>query len=361
MTTSSLPRTMLRVLTVSFLLSTFAFAQHYTQKNLVSDISGNAAITDPNLKNAWGLARSATSPWWVADNSSGLSTLYQAAGTIVPLVVTIPSPPDGTGPAAPTGIIFNGTTGFVLANGKSAAFIFDTEDGTIAAWNGGTTAVLEVDNSHNKAVYKGLTLSEIHGVHYLYATNFRAGRVEVYDTNFHRVRLSEEDFDDDRLPRGFAPFNIQAIGENIIVTYAKQNAEKHDDVAGAGLGFVDVYSRSGRLVARLEHGPWLNSPWGIVMAPGEFGEFSHSLLIGNFGSGQIAAYNPVSARFEGLVRNLDNSILSIDGLWGLSFGNGAAAGPSTTLFFSAGPNGEADGLFGTLTPLPAELTEEDEP
>jgi uncharacterized protein (TIGR03118 family) len=352
------------MLIVSFLLSTFAFAQHYTQTNLVSDISGMAAVTDPNLKNAWGLARSSGSPWWVADNATGLSTLYNAAGAIQGLVVTVSPPKDASGASAPTGVVFNGTADFAVAAGKAAAFIFATEDGTISGWNPGVdlhNAQLVVDNSKKGAVYKGLTLSEIHGVRYLYVTNFRSGRVEVYDTNFHRVKLSEEDFDDDRIPRDFAPFNIQAIGENIFVTYAKQDAAKHDDVAGAGLGFVDVYSRSGRLRARLEHGPWLNSPWGVVMTPGEFGEFSHSLLVGNFGSGQIAAFNPVTGKFEGLVRNPDNSVLTIDGLWALSFGNGAAAGPSTTLFFSAGPNGEADGLFGTLTPIAAELSEEDEP
>lgn len=357
--TTCLPRTLLRTFAVSLLLSTFAFAQHYTENKLVSDISGNATVLDPNLKNSWGLARSSGSPWWVADNTSGLSTLYQASGTAASLVVTIPTPVGGTPPAAPTGIIFNGTPDFVLANGKAAAFIFDTEDGTISAWNGGATATLEVTTP--KAVYKGLALSEFRGAHYLYATNFRAGRVEVYDTKFHRVRLSFEDFADWRIPRGYAPFNIQAIGQNLYVTYAKQDEAKHDDVAGPGHGFVNVFNSAGILQSRLQWGPWFNSPWGVTLAPSEFGEFSHSLLVGNFGSGKIAAFNPATGMFEGWVLNPDGSVLSIDGLWGLMFGNGGSAGPLNTLFFSAGPNDEADGLFGTLTPVAAELSEEDEP
>jgi uncharacterized protein (TIGR03118 family) len=366
--TRTLPKTVFRSLSISLLLSTFGFAQHYTQTNLVSDIAGEAAITDPNLVNAWGLARSTGSPWWIANNGTGTSTLYDGKGNpqpaASPLVVTIPPPKGRSGTATPTGTIFNGSTDFAVATGKPAVFIFVTEDGTISGWNPGVdvhTAQLMVDNSKKGAVYKGATISELHGARYLYVANFHAGRIEVYDSYFHRVKLSEERFDDDRIPSGFAPFNIQAIGKNLFVTYAKQNAEKHDDVAGPGLGFVDVFGPSGKLRARLEHGWWLNSPWGLVLAPGDFGEFSHSVLVGNFGSGQIAAYNPVTGRFQGLIKNPDNSTLSINGLWALSFGNNGGAGPSNTLFFSAGLNDEADGLFGSLTPVMAELNEEDEP
>jgi uncharacterized protein (TIGR03118 family) len=375
MPVSTLPKMLFRSLAISLLLSTFALAQHYTQTNLVSDIAGMATTTDPNLKNPWGLARSSGSPWWVSNNNSGTSTLYNGAGvpqpqptpanpTAVPLVVTIPPQMGGTGPAAPTGTIFNGTTGFAVAAGKPAIFIFVTEDGTISGWNPGVdplNAKLVVDNSKKGAVYKGATLSEFHGAHYLYVTNFRDARIEVYDANFHPVKLSEDRFDDDHIPYGFAPFNIQAIGGNIFVTYAKQNAEKHDDVPGAGLGFVDVFSSSGKLRARFEHGDWLNAPWGVALAPGDFGEFSHSLLVGNFGSGWIAAYNPVTGKFRGFFKNPDNSLVTIDGLWALSFGNNGGAGSSNTLFFSAGINNEADGLFGTLTPVTTELNEEDEP
>ena len=369
----SFPRMAIRIGIAALLLSSFVFAQQYTQTNLVSDIAGKAAVTDAHLVNAWGLARSATSPWWVADNGAGLSTLYNAAGAIQSLVVTIPPPADGTGPATPTGVVFNGSTDFAIATGAPAVFIFVTEDGTISGWNPGVdrlNAKLVVDNSKKHAVYKGATIADADGKHYLYVANFHSGHVEVYDANFKWVKFSEEGeeheeherrFDDDRLPWGFAPFNVQAIGTNLYVTYAKQDSAKHDDVAGAGLGYVDVYSTKGRLRARLQHGWWLNSPWGVAMAPGEFGEFSHSLLVGNFGSGWIAGYNPVTGKFLGLVKNPDNSVLTIDGLWALSFGNGGSAGPLNTLYFSAGPNGEADGLFGTLTPVSADLTGEDEP
>ena len=365
--TASLPRTVVRSFTLTLLLSTLAVAQHYNQTNLVSDISGMAAVTDPNLKNPWGLSRSSGSPWWVSNNGTGTSTLYDAKGNpqpATPLVVTIPPPKGSTDTATPTGTVFNGTSDFAVAPGKPGLFLFVTEDGTISGWNPGVDlhkAQLVVDNSKKGAVYKGCTISQLHGQHYLFVANFHDGRVEVYNTAFHRVHLSEDAFEDERLPWGFAPFNIQAIGSNLFVAYAKQDADKHDEVAGEGLGWVDVFSPSGKLRARLEHGPWLNGPWGIALAPGEFGEFSHDVLIGNFGSGQVAAYNPVTGKFRGLMKNPDGSVLAIDGLWGLSFANNGAAGSSNTLYFSAGTNDEADGLFGTLTPMTSELNEEDEP
>ncbi len=327
-----------------------------------------------HLKNPWGLVRSATSPWWISDNNDGSSVLLTGAGAVIPInpngVVEVPNAPSQPAPGTPTGIVFNGNANaFLLSAGDPAAFIFVTEDGTISGWNptlNKASAVIVVDHSQvpsptNGAVYKGATIAEFKGNPYLYVTNFRSGRVEVYDSSFKRVHLGEEAFDDDCVRDGFAPFNIQAIGKNIFVTYAKQDAARHDDVAGAGLGFVVVFSPSGKRLARLEHGDWFNAPWGVALAPSEFGEFSHSLLVGNFGSGWIAAFNPVTGRFQGFVKNPDNSILTIDGLWGLDFGNGGSAGPLNTLYFTAGPNGETDGLFGTLTPVTAELNEEDEP
>jgi uncharacterized protein (TIGR03118 family) len=361
---------------------------HYVQTNLVTDPNSgfSAAFTDKNLKNPWGMARSTGSPWWISDNNAGVSTLYSGTGVARTLVVTIPGP-NGTFPctapntppncfvAAPTGVVFNGSPDFDLSPGDqttAAAFIFATEDGTISAWAGGNAATLEVDHSAiptaaEGAVYKGATIGEFKGKRYLYVTNFRAGKVEVYDTNFHQVTLSGDDeqegvFEDERIPSGFAPFNIQSIGGSLFVTYAKQNADKHDDVAGDGLGFVDLYSPSGKLLTRFEHGSWLNAPWGIVWAPRDFGEFSNDILVGNFGSGRIAAYNGFTGQFIGFMRDHNGSILHIDGLWGLTFGNSASAGPYNSLFFTAGVNGEADGLFGTLTPDPAfnELNEGDE-
>lgn len=382
---------------VSFLVPGSMFAQHYVQTNLVSDLPGMAAVRDANLVNPWGLARSTGSPWWVSDNGAGLSTLYDGTGTPRSLVVTIPPPPKGSAPSAPTGVVFNGSSDFVIpkakgGDGKPASFIFVTEDGTIAGWDGGagTNAVLLVDHSPD-AVYKGCTTADIKGVRYLYVANFRSGRIEVYDTNFHPVDIRDEKdhegddhdgplsrkaFDDDRLPYGFAPFNVQNIGGSLFVTYAKQDAAKHDDDAGPGNGFVDIYSPSGRLETRLQHGDWLNSPWGVVWTPRDFGEFSNRVLVGNFGSGEIAAYNGFTGKFIGLVKTYDDPvaltgehILTIDGLWSLTFGNSAkvvsgagagSAGPYNTLFFTAGINHEQDGLFGTLTAVTAEQDGDEE-
>jgi uncharacterized protein (TIGR03118 family) len=357
-------------------LPALTFAQHYQQTNLVSDISGMAATFDPNLKNPWGITRSSGSPWWVANNNSGTSTLYNAAGGSIPIngtgFVTIPPPGFAPGTqSAPTGVVFNGSaTDFLVTPGGAAAhFIFATEDGTISAWASGKTATLEVDNSDNGsshgAVYKGATSGEIDGQKFLYVTNFRSGRVEVYDTTFKRVHLGDDAFrldgdcdrdghhdcGRDRDRDGFAPFNIQNIGGSLFVTYAKQDAPKHDDVAGAGLGFVEIFTPRGRHIGHLEHGDWFNAPWGVVWTTRDFGEFSNSILVGNFGSGWIASFNGFTYKFEGFLRNPDNSLMTIDGLWSLTFANDATAGPANTLFFSAGINGENDGLFGTITPV----------
>jgi uncharacterized protein (TIGR03118 family) len=340
-----------------FLLPGVTLAQHYKQTNLVSNIAGMAPTFDPNLKNPWGLTRSSGSPWWVANNNSGTSTLYTGAGAIISLVVTVPPPkgsPAGT-LSTPTGVVFNGSpTDFLVAPGKSAHFIFATEDGTISAWAGGVSAVLEVDNSDNGssngAVYKGATSGEINGHKFLYVTNFRSATVEVYDTNFKRVHLGEDAFNAEEIPRGFAPFNIQNIGGTLFVTYAKQDGARHDDVAGDGLGFVEIYTPTGKHIGHLQHGTWFNAPWGVVWTTRDFGEFSNAILVGNFGSGWVAAFNGFTYKFMGFLKNPDDSILTIDGLWSLTFGNDATAGPANTLFFTAGINNEQDGLFGTLTP-----------
>jgi uncharacterized protein (TIGR03118 family) len=338
-----------------------------------------APVTDPNLKNPWGLTRSpGGSPFWVGNNNSGTSTLYTGAGAIIPIngtgTVTVPPPkgsPAGT-QSTPTGVVFNGSpTDFLTVPGTpgtSAHFIFATEDGTISGWNGGQNAVLMVDNSDhgsaNGAVYKGATSGEIDGKKYLYVTNFRSAKVEVYDTNFMPVHLGHDAFDPDgdadhdrddrgteRIPRGFAPFNIQNIGGVLFVTYAKQDAPRHDPVGGAGFGFVEMFSPAGRHIGHLEHGDWFNAPWGVVWTTRDFGEFSNAILVGNFRSGWIAAFNGFTRKFIGWVRNPDDSLVTIDGLWSLTFGNDGTAGPANTLFFTAGPNGEQDGLFGTITPV----------
>jgi len=398
---SKLLKSSVALVSVLAALPVLTFAQatketnHYVQTNLVTDPNSgfSATFTDKQLKNPWGLARSTTSPWWISDNNAGVSTLYDGTGAKRSLVVTIPGP-NGSDPktfvAAPTGVVFNGSPDFDLSPGDpntAAAFIFVTEDGTISAWAGGPAATLVVDNSTNPtpaegAVYKGATIGEFKGKRYLYVTNFRSGKIEVYDTNFHQVTLSDDGddtFNDERIPKGFAPFNVQNIGGSLFVTYAKQNASKHDNLEGAGLGFVDLYSPSGKLLTRFQHGSWLNAPWGIVWTPRDFGELSNKILVGNFGSGWIAAYNGFTGEFIDFMRDHNGNIVGIDGLWGLAFGNSAAgcpstpplnsglpkcgaAGPYNSLFFTAGVNGEMDGLFGTLTPDPAtnELDEGDE-
>src|SRR4029077_9261052 len=218
-------------------------------------------------------------------------------------------------------------------------------------------AVLEVDNSEkgsaNGAVYKGMTSGEINGKRFLYVTNFRSASVEVYDTNFDRVNFGEEAFDDDSIPVGFAPFNIQNIGGRLLVTYPKQDAARHDPVGGDGLGFVDIFSTKGEFQGRLQHGNWFNAPWGVVWTPRDFGEFSNTILVGNFRSGWIAAFNGFTKKFIGFVKKSDDSLVTIPGLWSLTFGNNGGAGSSETLFFTAGGADELHGLFGTLTPVPA--------
>jgi uncharacterized protein (TIGR03118 family) len=367
------------------LLPSPSYAQHYIQTNLVSSIPGvgtNATNpVDTQLINPWGIARSLTSPWWVSDNGSGLSTLYNGTGTKSSLVVTIPVPQGGTPPATPTGIVSNGTaTDFLLPSGAPSRFIFVTEGGTIVGWNSGTSGVIVKDNSKRGAIYKGCTIAEWGGKHYLYVANFHSGEIEMYDSTFQRVTLDKHAFanDDDSVfdfgpdergghgfnehRRDFAPFNVQAIGTNVYVAYAKPDMNHKDEVAGSGLGFVDVFNPAGRRLARLQHGPWFNAPWGTALAPGEFGEFSHALLVGMFGSGEIAAFNPVDGRFLGLMKNRDESTLRVEGLWAIAFGAGNTnSGPYNTLYFTAGPNDESDGTFGTLVPIATELTEADEP
>jgi uncharacterized protein (TIGR03118 family) len=340
----------------------FASQGFYQQTNLVSDIPGLAAVHDPNLVNAWGIVHGPATPFWIADNGTGVSTLYNGAGTPfppgTPLVVTIPPPkgsPAGT-IAAPTGIVFNGSSGFVVSKGSAsgvARFIFSSEDGTISGWSPTVDlhhAILAVDKSTDSpgAVYKGLAIGSNAAGTFLYATNFRAGTVDVFDAQFHQVSLAGSFADPNLLP-GYAPFGIATIGGNLYVTYALQNAEKHDDVAGPAHGFVDVFDTNGNLIKRLVTRGRLNSPWGLALAPANFGRFSNDLLVGNFGDGRINAVDPQTGDFLGQLRDASNRPITIDGLWGLEFGNDGNAGPSTTLFFTAGINDEADGLFGSLT------------
>jgi uncharacterized protein (TIGR03118 family) len=335
----------------------------YRQINLVSDQAGKAPLQDPDLVNAWGLAASPGtnsapgSPLWVADNGTDKATLYAGASATsvakVPLVVSV------TG-AAPTGQVFNSdSSAFIVSdsqgNSGSALFIFDTENGTIDGWSpgvnpngGGPSMVTEVarDNGAN-AVYKGLAEAQVNGKSFLYATNFRSGRVEAYDSTFTPVEMRGGLFVDPGLPAGYGPFGIAEIRGQLYVTFAQQDATLHDDVAGPGHGFVDVFTNTGAFVRRLVTRGSLNSPWGLALAPRRFGRFGGDLLVGNFGNGLINVYNPTNGAPLGRLRQPNGLPIQIDGLWGLRFGNGNAA-KTGELLFSAGPSDESHGLLGKI-------------
>lgn len=391
-------------LTIALSLSSAAFAQHYTQVNLDSNVSGVAEQPpDPQLVNAWGLARSSGSTWWVADEGTGVATLYNGPGAKQKLVVTIPksNPADKTFPqGTPTGAIpNNSSTDFPAAPGKPAAFIFTTLDGSIAAWNPGvglapganppSTNAVTVARGDAGSGYTGLTTASVDGNRYLYVANFLKGRIDVYDSTFTAIKLKGEDhgrddhdfdddrngdnkpFTDDRLPRNFVPFNIQAIGNDLVVTYALHFAGNPFETPGPGLGYVDIYSSKGKLMRRLEHGDWLNAPWGVTLAPHDFGAFSHHLLVSNFSAGGttqsaglINAYDLDTGRFVGSLEDATGKPLSINGIWSISFANAAAPNnnsydpdeaPAAELYFTAGPNQGTGGLFGYLIPVPTEL------
>jgi uncharacterized protein (TIGR03118 family) len=321
---------------------TAAESNSYTVTPLVSDQPGVAPVTDGNLVNAWGLTAGPTSPWWVSDNGTDKSTLYNGDGTPRPLVVDVAG--------GPTGTVFNSTAGFALPTGGKALFLFDSEDGVIRGWNPaqGTTAVVAKDLGDG-AIYKGLTVADTADGPRLYAADFHNAKVDVFDGSFGLVPGG---FDDPSLPAGYAPFNVQTIGDRVFVAYAKQDEDAEDEIAGQSLGFVDAYDLTGNLLARVAQHGQLNAPWGLALAPSSFGRFGGDLLVGNFGDGHINAYAELgNGHFvhRGELRSGDGTKISIDGLWALRFGNDAAAGPSSTLFFTAGPDDENHGLFGSIT------------
>jgi uncharacterized protein (TIGR03118 family) len=324
----------------------------FRQRNLVSDGTVAAAHADPHLVNGWGVAFNPFGFAWVAAADGMVSTLYDGSGNVQSLVVQIPSPTASTG-GHPTGLVFNGSDGFVATKGTASGpsrFLFATEDGVIAAWSPTvdlTHALRMVDNSGRGANYKGLALSAGGTGQLLYATDFVNARVDVFDSGFHQVALHAGAFTDAGIPRGFAPFGIQAIGGDIYVTYAKQGAGG-DEAHGAGLGYVDVYTPTGYLIRRIASRGCLNAPWGVALAPAGFGDFSNKLLIGNFGDGRINAFSPTSGVSLGSLHDTSGRTIVIDGLWGMQFGNGLANQPVNTLFFAAGPDEESHGLYGRL-------------
>lgn len=346
------------------LLPTVLTAQQYQQTNLVSDtqLEGTNA-PDPDLKNPWGIARGTNTPWWVSDNMAGVSTLYNGSGVKQTLTVTIPHTPE-TAIGSPTGIVSNGSSDFAVAPNMPALFIFVSLDGTISAWNPGVdrnAAIQKVPGSAS-SILTGATIAQVDKRRFLYVADLEAAKIKVYDTDFQLMKDDRNAFDDDQIPAGFAPFNIQNIGNNLYVAYAKQNQTKTFVDFGAGLGFVDVYSPRGRLLLRLDYGGWFNAPWGLTLAPTDFGIFSHKLIVGQFGSGEILAFDPITGRFEGKLEDQNNAVVSINGLWALAFGDGTPNSdppgqPANAMFFTAGPNLGHDGLFGTLTPVTTDLTQ----
>jgi uncharacterized protein (TIGR03118 family) len=322
----------------------------YKVTNLVSNTTAiPAVIHDASLRNAWGLTASSSSPWWVADNATDVSTLYNGnlPPAKVPLTVSVPT--------APTGTVFNiaSASGAFPVTGGTSRFLFSTEHGEILGWPGsGPAQVSAAESFAPGAIYKGLAIASTLAGPRLYATDFHNGRVDVWDGSWHLVDPTSS-FVDSAIPAGYAPFGIQRIGDTIFVTYAKQDADAEDELHGQGLGFVDAYDTSGNLQGRVAQHGQLNAPWGLAMAPASFGRFANDLLVGNFGDGEINAYAlQPNGNFEhrGELRGTDGKPIAIDGLWALEFGNDGSAGPSRTLFFTAGPNDEVDGLFGAIDP-----------
>jgi len=328
-------------------------AGNFLQTNLVSDVPGLAMATDPSLVNPWGLIASSTSPFWVSDNGTGLSTLYTGQGAIVPLTVNIPNNA-GTNspPGTPTGIVFNDSQfGFNVTEGTksgSSVFIFDTLDGTISGWSPGvdfTNAIIAVKNPG--AVYTGLAISHDGDRVLLFAADHSKGTIDVFDQGFKPVTNLPGNFTDPKLPAGASPFNVQTINDQLYVEYTATIPGKNGGPA-QHTGFVDVYNTDGTLARRLVSGGVLDSPWGVALAPSNFGQFSNDLLVGNFGNGHINAFNATTGKFAGELIANNGQAFEEDHLWALRFGNGAAAGNSNTLFFTAGINGENDGLLGSL-------------
>ncbi|HXI84841.1 MAG TPA: TIGR03118 family protein [Verrucomicrobiae bacterium] len=338
----------------------------YRQVNLVSDIAGVGEFTDPNLVNPWGLVVVPSSGRvWVSDNGTGVSTLYDADGTPRSLVVIVAPPAGSTNPATPTGMIGNNTSAFAITEGTNSApslFLWSTEDGTVSGWNpvvDPTNAVLVIDHSASNAVYKGIArAADSSSNEFIFVTNFHDGTVEKYDANFNFV----SSFTDGTLPAGYAPFGIQDIDGKLYVTFAIQNAEKHDDVAGPGNGFVDVFDLDGNRLQQFAANGALNSPWGVALAPSRFGEFSGAVLVGNFGDGRINAYAPGSGAFLGQLTDVRGNVIAIDSLWGLKFSALSSVPPGLdrhdpdavdglVLYFTAGIGGEGHGLFGIIKPV----------
>ena len=321
----------------------------YVQHNLVSDIAGMADVTDPNLVDPWGISTSATSPFWVSDAGKSRSTLYNGSGAITAVVVSIPAGAKGPANSSPSGQVNNNTTAFILANGTKASFIFATEDGTISAWNGGTASTIMVDNSGAGAVYEGLAIGTSANGATLYAPNFKTGNIDVFDGKFAPATLAGN-FTDPNLPAGFAPFNIWNLSGKLYVMYAQQNAAKTRPTNGAGLGYVSTFDLNGNFLKRVASAGPLNAPWGVALAPANWGAFGGAMLVGNFGDGTINAFDQTSGNALGALQDQNGKTIVNSGLWALIFGNGGNGGDVNTLYFAAGIQNETHGLLGAIAP-----------
>lgn len=330
------------------------------QTNLVSDLPGVARFTDANLVNPWGIASGPTDPFWLANNGAGLSTIDDGSGgPLLPggdpaVLMPIPAAHRSAQAREPTGVVFNGTSGFVVSGEGGAGpsqFIFASEGGIISGWSPAADldrALVAVDHSASGAVYTGLALAtDPQGEAFLYAANFRAGTVEVFDQDFHPVQRPRT-FRDPEMPAGFAPFGIAEVGGRLVVTYARQDLAGYDPVIGRGSGLVDEFDTDGNLVEHFAITAALNAPWGVALAPGNFGSFANDLLVGNFGDGRISAFDPRTGAFLGQLTDRLGAPVAVPGLWGLQFGNGIGAGDPETLYFTAGIVGQHHGLFGSL-------------
>ncbi len=347
-------------------LSGPAIAQSFTVTNLDSDVANAAVSVDPQLVAPVGLSRGIRGPWWVSDSGSAVSTLYGGDGGKRGLVVNLPSPPGSTEPSRPTGTVFGGGTGFNVSPGNPALFLFVTLEGTILGWPGADVfnAAILVDR-HGEASYTGMTIAEVGKHHVLYAVDSKHARIEGYDESLNRVTLDDDAFRDERLPRGLVPFNVQGIGPDVVVTYRQRT----DAWAVDGpRGWVAIFDARGRFLAHLGHGEALDQPWGIAMAPQDFGEFSHLLLVANHGSGEIAAFDPFTGRFAGKMLDPSGVPIRIDGLWAVVFGDGGIAdfssgpntGPFNACYFTAAPSRGAHGVFGNILPVIADQTHDEQ-
>jgi len=312
----------------------------YQQVNLVASTNAYGAVRiDTNLVNAWGLAIGPTGAFWISATDKDLTTVYDRSGTTLILPIAV----DGE----PTGVVYNSTLDFVIPStgGLVSKFIYVGEEGTVQSWNSGIASIKVVDNSADHAVYKGVAMGVDGGANFLYIANFSENEIEVLDKNF--IYVSTKPFIDPLLPIGFAPFNIKNIGGKLYVTYAKQSEDKYDDVPGAGNGYVSIFNTDGTFVKRFASGGTLNSPWGIAQAPGDFGQGSNAILVGNFGDGRINVFTK-DGDYVGQLKDGDLPI-TIEGLWSLTFpANGVPAGDQNQLFFTAGPDNEDHGLFGYI-------------